>query len=117
MGVQIDVKSAELEFSHALDQPHDMGEFHGDDTGGLQQPCQATDEVVHVRHVSEHIVADDEVGLSALSHEFISEARAKKIDDGRDSLLLRRLCDGVRRVDTQDRYTVRLQVLQQVAVV
>ena len=47
-----------------IHEPDQVGEFHGADSGRLENPSDACREVVDVRHVGEHIVPDEEVGLA-----------------------------------------------------
>ena len=75
------------------------------------------DEVVQVRHLREHVVAEHEVGGAALADEPLGELDAEELDERRHAPLLGRDRDVRRRVDPEHRHALRQEVLEQVAVV
>ena len=56
-----------------LDQADQMREFERDDTLRLQEDLHAGDEVVEIRNLRQHVVADDQIGLDPL----LQRARAR----------------------------------------
>jgi hypothetical protein len=101
----------------AFHQPQQMGKLNGNCSRGLQQEFQAANEVDQVRHMSEDIVRDDQVGLLAFRLQFRGGVLPKKLRDCRNSFPHSRLCDILRRLHTQDRNIFFLEVLQQITVV
>src|SRR5690606_19737091 len=80
VGVVLVVDRIELPLSNELQE---MGKLEGDRAMRREQEPQPRDEIVEVRHVGEHVVADDEVGLTAAAYELLGEAAAEEGDLGR----------------------------------
>ena len=101
-----------------LDQPHQVRELHRDHAARLQQHLHAADEVVEVRHVREHVVAEQQVGATPRARALAAVSRAEELDHRRDALLdrdLRRRSPPARCPSTG--IAALDEVLQQVAVV
>ena len=101
----------------ALEQPREVRELEGRRAAGRQQDRDAVDEVVQVRHLREHVVAEHEVGVAALADEPLGELDAEELDERRHAALLGRDRDVRRRVDPEHRHALRQEVLEQIAVV
>ena len=99
------------------DQPLQVRELERDDALRLEQERHAGDEVVEVRHLRQHVVADDEVGPLALGDELGRQPLAEELDPARYALLHRDLGDVGGRLDAEHRHAQRQEVLQQIAVV
>src|SRR5262245_10833676 len=55
-----------------------MRKLQGDYSISLQQDLHTLYETAKVRHLCEHIVAEQEIGLRAVAHQFLSQLSAKK---------------------------------------
>ena len=100
-----------------LDQAQQVRELHRDAPPGVEQELEAGDEVVEVRHVGEHVVADDQVGRRALVGEPRAELRAEERDQRRDAVRLGDRGHVRGRLDAEHRHAALDEPLQQVAVV
>ncbi len=49
-----------------LDQPQQVGKLQSQNTVGLQQNLQPFDEIVQVRNLRQHVVAEDQISAAAL---------------------------------------------------
>ena len=101
----------------ALDQPLQVRELHRDDTLRGQQGAQALHEVVDVRHVGQHVVAGDQVGLAVFGGNGAAGGFAEELHRGGHAALDGHLGHVGRRLHTQHRDARSDEVLQQVAVV
>ena len=99
------------------DQALDVRELQRDDAFRFEKDGHASDEVVEVRNLREHVVADDEVGLDPFRHELPCEAHAEEIDASRYSFCDCRFRDVRGGLDTKHRDAERLKMLEQIAVV
>ena len=101
-----------------FDQVLQVREFKRDHPALLQQRLGAADEIVEVRHVRQHVVAENEIGLAVRGFEFLGERYAKEIDRDRDAFALGDFgCVG-RRLDAHDvGHAERREVLEQIAVI
>ena len=102
---------------HALEQPRQVRELEGRRPFRREQDRHAGNEVVQVRHLREHVGAEDEVGVPAFGDEPLGEFAAEELDEHWHAALLRRLCYVRRRVDAEHGNLLGQEVLQQVAVV
>ena len=84
---------------------------------GREQTLHPGDEVVQVRHVGEHIVPEQQVGLAVLARDLRCGSRAEERTSRRHALLDRRLGDVGGRLDAETGIPARDEVLKQVAVV
>jgi hypothetical protein len=84
---------------------------------GPHEGRDPSNEIVQVGHLGEDVVADHEVGRSALSDERTGEVAAEELCQCRDAAGLGRCGDVAGRLDAQGRDAARNEVLQQVAVV
>ena len=100
-----------------LDQLEKMRKLDGHGAVGLQQQGDAGDKVIELRHMREHIVADDQIGLPALARQGPRQMLAEELDQGRNADLLRRGGDGIGRIDAEHRHAHGDEILQQIAVV
>ncbi len=69
-----------------VDQPLEMRKLERDHAVRRQQMRHAGGEVVEVRHLRQHIVADDEVGLLAFGGEPLRERETEEFDQRRNVL-------------------------------
>ena len=100
-----------------VDQPHDVGELHRQHTGRGERDLHAGDEVVEVRHLSEDVVAEEEVGVAALGGQLVRQLDAEEAHHGRHALLLGGRGHVGRRFDAEDRDAGLDEPLEEVAVV
>ncbi len=84
---------------------------------GCEQQRDAADEVVDVRHLGQHVGAENEVGAHPLCDEPLRELDAEELDEGRHAACLRRRRDVRRGIDPEHRDPLRHEVLQEVPVV
>jgi hypothetical protein len=82
-----------------LHQAQQVRELDRDRARRRQRLAQATDEVVDVGHVGQHVVAEDQVGPGAARRRSGGRSRAEELDDRLDALGLRRLGGAGRRLD------------------
>ena len=75
------------------------------------------DEVVEVRHVREHVVAEQQVGLAALGRQRARPLDAEELARASGCPSLGHRGDVRRRLDAEHRHAALHEVLQQVAVV
>ena len=108
------IDGVELVLRH---QPFKMRKLQRDDAFRLQQDLHAGDEIVQVRHLGEHIVAHDQVGLLALRHEAARQLDAEELGDAGNALGDRDLGDIGGRLDAEHRHAERQEMLQQIAVI
>ena len=100
-----------------VDQAHDVGELHRQHAGRGERDLHAGDEVVEVRHLSEDVVAEEEVGVAALGGQLVRQLDAEEAHHGRHALLLGGRGHVGRRLDAEDRDAGLDEPLQEVAVV
>ncbi len=99
------------------DQAKQVGEFHRDGAARLQQDRQACDEIVEVRHVRQHIVGADQVGLPALSNKPSCGRHAEERNICRHALAHGDKGDVRGRLHAQHGDATLAEILQQVAIV
>ena len=80
------VDGIELVFSH---QALKMRHLDGDDALGRQEMRHAGDEVVEFRHLRQHIVGDDQIGVPAVGHHLSRSFGAEEGDERRNACLSR----------------------------
>ena len=84
---------------------------------GLEQAGEAAHKVVDVRHMGQHVVGGDQVGLAASAGQFVGQSHAKKALHHLQAQRPRRLGGAGRRLYAVAGNASLLHVLQQVAVV
>ncbi len=84
---------------------------------GASRIATPRDEVVEIRDLGEHVVAEHEVGPPPLASQPLGELDSEELDERRDAALLGGTRDVRRRVDPEHGNALRHEVLQQVAVV
>src|SRR5262249_44588199 len=100
-----------------LDQTLQMRELQCRRASPGQNISDARDEGVQVRHLSEHVVADDQVGGPPLACQRPAEFRVKKADQCLDALFLRRDRNIGSRLDAQTGNAPPDERLQQISVI
>src|SRR6516165_5153483 len=85
------------------DQAFNMRELERDHAGRSKQVRHSCREVVKIRNLREHVVADYQIGLTPLGDETLCEVQAEKLDKRRNILFTRRLCDIRSRLDANHR--------------
>ncbi len=100
-----------------IDEILDIRSFDHRDAVVLQQSGNASHESVRVGHVSQNVVAVDDIGSLALCYELDGQLMSKESEQRLDPLFARRFYRSRRRVDAEHRNATRLVVLQQIAVV
>jgi hypothetical protein len=108
------VDRVELVLVHELEQ---VGELHRDHAARLEQELHAADEIIDVRHVRQHVVAEQEIRPALLGGDRGRGLPAEELDGRRDALGDRGLRDVRCRLDAATRHAARDEVLQQIAVV
>ena len=78
----------------------------------LHQGPQTCHEVPDVGYMRKHVVRDDEIGTPMELGDIGSCRYAEELHDRRDAQRLRRLGHVLGRLDTQDRYVPRHEVLE-----
>src|SRR5262249_10793079 len=74
-------------------------------------------KIVQIRHVGEHVVADDEVGLPEFLRDAPGSLNAQELNSSADPPVYGDARDVGCRLDTKDRNRARAEVLQEVSVV
>src|SRR5882724_2670754 len=59
-----------------------MWELQRDHSMRSQQVCHAGRKIIEVRHLCQHIVADDEIGSLAFGYEFFRKSKTEKFNQG-----------------------------------
>ncbi len=95
-----------------LDEPLQMRKLHRDNAALLQQQLHPLHEVIDVRNMGQHIVTEQQVGLTVFSSDRERCLLAEESHGRRDAFLYRRPCDVGRGLDTQARYACALEMLQ-----
>src|SRR5262249_38969097 len=99
------------------DQTLKVRELERDDALGCQQPLHAGNEIIEVRHLSENVVAYDQVCVLALGDEAVGKRGAEELDEGWHMSAARGLGNVGGRLDAQHGHVERQKVLKQIAVV
>ena len=100
-----------------LDQLRKVGELERRRPVRREELGDAGDEVVDVRHLGQHVVAEDEVCRATFGRQSCAELGAEELRDRRHAAGHRSLCHVARRLDSQHRDPLRQEVLEEVAVV
>src|SRR6185503_18408608 len=100
-----------------LHELHEVRKFERKEAVGGEQLRNAGYEVVQVRNVREHVVAEDQVGGAVLGAERLRRLLAEKLHDGGDLLLDRGLRNACSRLDAEAANARGDEVLEQVAIV
>ena len=108
------VDRVELVLRH---QPLEMRELQRDHAFRREQPGHAGDEVVEVRDLGQHVVADDQIGAPALGDQRIGQGDAEEVDLRRDAFVDRDAGDVGGRLDAEHGHAERQEMLQQIAVI
>lgn len=108
------IDGVELNIFH---QPQQMRKFDADDTIRFQNAIEPTDEVVDVRHVRQHVVADDDIGGKAPGDEIGSRFLAEEPRFRGNADLPRHIGDVFGRFDAEHRHAGLDEMLEKVAVV
>jgi hypothetical protein len=114
IGKVLVIDGVELVLFH---QPNQMRKLHRDDAVRFQEKFEATDEIIDVRHMREDVVAEKQIGLLSSARQLARQSLAEERSDCRDTLLDRDLGDIPGRLNSQDRDTLGLEVLQEVTIV
>ena len=86
-----------------VDQPLEVRKLERDHPVRRQQMRHARSEVVEIRDLRQHIVADDEIGLPSLGHKALRKLQAEEFDKRRNILLARDFRHVGRRLDAESR--------------
>ena len=108
------VQGVELLLGH---QPQQVGKLEGGHTARLQQRGKALEEIIDIRHMSQHVVGRHQVGTPALCCQGCSRSLAKEQLTNLQALLPRRTRGAGSRFDTQAGNAALRHVLQQVTVI
>src|SRR5688572_20840859 len=100
-----------------LDQPHEVRKLERYRSARLQRVSETAGEVVYVRHVREDVVADDEIGATALLGASFAQRLSEELPQHRYSQRLGGGCGTVRRLDAEARNSGFHEVPEQVTVV
>ncbi len=69
-------------------QPHQVRKFQRDHAVRLEQGLHALHKVIaNVRHLGQHVVAENQIGLRAVGHHLRRQFLAKKLHQGRNALV------------------------------
>jgi len=108
------IDRVELVLAH---QPQQVGEFEGNHAVRFEQRAHATDKIVEIGHLGEHIVAGDEVGAPLFGDNPLCLGAAEKSDPSPDSLLNRHRGDVRGRFNAQNGNPAGDEVAEQIAIV
>ena len=108
------VDGIELVFSQ---QPLKMRHLDGDDAFRRQEMRHAGDEVVEFRHLCQHIIGNDQIGVPAIGHHLPRSFGAEEGDERRNACLSRGLRHIGSRLDAENRHAEGNEMLQQIAVI
>jgi hypothetical protein len=114
VGVVLVVDRVELV---ALYEAHQVRELQGEDAAGREQGLHPGHEVVEIGDVREHVVADQQIGRSALRDHLAGSFAPEEGHQGVDALLLRGPRAVRRRIDPEHRDPLLEEELEEVAVV
>src|SRR3981189_388442 len=101
----------------AFDQAGQVGELQRDRSVPGEHQTDATDKVVQIGYLGQDVVANDQIGPSAVFRELPGGIDAKELDDGRHSLLFGNSTDIRRRLDAQHGHAAGDEVLEQIPVI
>ena len=87
VGEVLVIDRVELVLRH---QSLEMRELQGDDAFRLEQAGHARDEVVEVGHLSQHVVADDQIRAFAFGDQRVRQLDAEESDARRNTVVDRR---------------------------
>src|SRR5690606_12664916 len=82
-----------------------------------QQALDASSEFIGIRHVCEHIIGEQNVGMAPLCCNCVCDISVKKFTPRRNAALRSKICNIAGRIDTQDTGASRLCLSQQVTIV
>src|SRR6516162_1041395 len=88
-------------------EPLKMGDLECDHTVRRKQMRHSCGEVVELRDLRQHIVADDEICSPTLGHELLRKLQAEKLDESGNILLARRFGHIGRWLDADHRNAQR----------
>src|SRR5262245_4032581 len=108
------IDSVELVFGH---QPLKVRKLQRDGACRLEQLPHASDEIIDVGNLRQHIVGHDQVRLLAFGRKLKGKPLAEEVDPCRYPLLDSNLGDIGGGLDAEDRNAEWQEMLQQVAVV
>ena len=100
-----------------FDQFEQMRELDRRRAVGLEQPCNPRHEVIEQRHMRQHVVGDDQVGLPAVRNQLLGQTLAEELHQGGNADFFRSRRDGTGRIDAEHRHAHVNEVLQQVPIV
>ena len=100
-----------------VDQPHDVGELHRQHAARREDDLHAGDEVVEIRHLREHVVAEEQVGRAAVRRELLGQLDSEEAHQGGHALRFGGRGDVGRRLDAERRDAGLDEPLQEIAVV
>src|SRR5262245_30934741 len=83
----------------SLNQPVQVWKLHRDHTALTQQHLEACHEIVQFRHMGEHVVADQQIGLTVLRGDVARGLLAEESDQGWYALPSGLFCDIRRGLD------------------
>src|SRR2546430_10072740 len=98
-------------------QPQEMRDFNRDSSARLQQQFQSANEIIEVGTIRQNIVRNDKIRLLSAGAKLHGNPGAKKLGQGGYSLFLCDLGDVSRRLESEHRNSLSLEILQQIAVV
>src|SRR5215208_4964005 len=95
-----------------VDEPLEMRKLQRDHAVRSQQMRHARRKIVEVRHLRQHIVADDEIGGLAFGYEFLRKPKTEEFDQRRNVFAPGYFGNIGGRLDTRHRNTQRQKMLQ-----
>ena len=100
-----------------VDQALKMRHLDGDHAFRRQEMRHAGDEIVELRHLRQHVVGDDQIGMPALGHDLSSQSLAEEGVERRDAAFRRLFRDIGGGLDAEDRHAEADEMLEQVTVI
>ena len=100
-----------------LHQPAQVRKLERHDSFRFQHDLNAAHEIVQVRHLRQHVIADDKVRPLSVPHHFAGGGAAEELDQGWNAFFDRHLGHVCGRLDSQSGNAFPDKVLEQVPVV
>ena len=108
------IDGVELRVLHQLQQ---VRELHAENAVIGQQNPETGHEIIQIRHMSEHVIADEQIAAPALVAQSSSERHPEKLRQRVDSGIHSDLRHIACRLDTEHRNALLLEVLEEITVI
>src|SRR6267378_4695036 len=103
------IDGVELVLTHQLQE---MRKLEGRNPIRCQEISEATDEVIDIGHMGDHIVGDDQICAPAVFHQLSSQQSSEELLENLYALFPRRTRSARRRLDPKARDSPGSEVLE-----